>query len=287
MAKGGSGDVLAGMILSLLGQGIPPKQAVPAAVWLHGAAGDLAAKDFGEYGMTPSDLLRRIPADHSAGHGRSGVKTGKEALPLRRQTLCIPLIPLVLFLCLSACQGSVQENNLALALRADFLAMDGCSGTMDITADYGERVYAYTVSFSSTQETGMTMVITAPQEVAGITATIAEGQTYLTFDGVQLETGPLNEEGLSPPRCIACVSHCHAVWIHGGNRRRTSGRDGNPPHLPPGARAGTWSRNRDDPVVRPSHPKTYCKGSFAAEGTTVVRCVFSSFALTQKTTEKG
>ena len=62
MAKGGSGDVLAGMILSLLGQGIPPKQAVPAAVWLHGAAGDLTAKDFGEYGMTPSDLLRRIPA---------------------------------------------------------------------------------------------------------------------------------------------------------------------------------------------------------------------------------
>lgn len=33
MAKGGSGDVLAGMILSLLGQGIPPKKAVPSAVW--------------------------------------------------------------------------------------------------------------------------------------------------------------------------------------------------------------------------------------------------------------
>lgn len=62
MAKGGSGDVLAGMILSLLGQGLAPKQAVPAAVWLHGAAGDLAAADLGEYGMTPSDLLQRIPA---------------------------------------------------------------------------------------------------------------------------------------------------------------------------------------------------------------------------------
>lgn len=62
MAKGGSGDVLAGMILSLLGQGLPPKQAVPAAVWLHGAAGDLAAEELGEYGMTPGDLLRRIPA---------------------------------------------------------------------------------------------------------------------------------------------------------------------------------------------------------------------------------
>ncbi len=62
MAKGGSGDVLAGMILSLLGQGLPPKQAIPAAVWLHGRAGDLAAAALGEYGMTPSDLLQQIPA---------------------------------------------------------------------------------------------------------------------------------------------------------------------------------------------------------------------------------
>ena len=61
MAKGGSGDVLAGMLLSLLGQGIPPKQAVPAAVWLHGRAGDLAAEALGEYGMTPTDLLDQIP----------------------------------------------------------------------------------------------------------------------------------------------------------------------------------------------------------------------------------
>ncbi len=61
MAKGGSGDVLAGMITSLLGQGLPPKRAVPAAVFLHGRAGDLAAEALGEYGMTPTDLLERIP----------------------------------------------------------------------------------------------------------------------------------------------------------------------------------------------------------------------------------
>ena len=62
MAKGGSGDLLAGMILSLLGQGIEPKRAVSAAVWLHGKAGDLAAARYGEYGMTPEDLLDHIPA---------------------------------------------------------------------------------------------------------------------------------------------------------------------------------------------------------------------------------
>lgn len=61
MAKGGSGDVLAGMILSLLGQGIPAKQAIPGAVWLHGRAGDLCAAEKGEYGMTPTDMVEMIP----------------------------------------------------------------------------------------------------------------------------------------------------------------------------------------------------------------------------------
>ena len=61
MAKGGSGDVLGGMILSLIGQGIHPVKATVAAVWLHGRAGDLAAAEKGEYGMTPGDLIEHIP----------------------------------------------------------------------------------------------------------------------------------------------------------------------------------------------------------------------------------
>ena len=61
MAKGGSGDVLAGMILSLLGQGMDAFSASASAVWLHGRAGDLAAAQKGERGMTPTDLLELIP----------------------------------------------------------------------------------------------------------------------------------------------------------------------------------------------------------------------------------
>ena len=61
MAKGGSGHVLGGMILSLLGQGLDPGRAAVCAVWLHGRAGDLAAADKGEYGMLPSDLIEQIP----------------------------------------------------------------------------------------------------------------------------------------------------------------------------------------------------------------------------------
>lgn len=61
MAKGGSGDVLGGVLLALLGQGFPPREAVPLSVWIHGRAGDLCAQAIGEYGMTPSDLIARLP----------------------------------------------------------------------------------------------------------------------------------------------------------------------------------------------------------------------------------
>lgn len=61
MAKGGSGDTLAGMLVSLIGQGLASEDAACAAAWLHGAAGDSAANRYGEYGMTPTDLLACLP----------------------------------------------------------------------------------------------------------------------------------------------------------------------------------------------------------------------------------
>ena len=61
MATGGSGDVLAGMILSLLGQKVLPLQAAATAAWLHGKAGDLAASELGQYAMGPLDLLDQLP----------------------------------------------------------------------------------------------------------------------------------------------------------------------------------------------------------------------------------
>ena len=61
MAVGGSGDVLAGIIVSLLGQGIAPLEAAAAAAWLHGAAGDLCAEQIGQYGLLPTDMLNMLP----------------------------------------------------------------------------------------------------------------------------------------------------------------------------------------------------------------------------------
>lgn len=61
MATGGSGDVLAGVITSLIGQGIPPLESAACGAWLHGAAGDICAKELGQYGMLPTDMLGVLP----------------------------------------------------------------------------------------------------------------------------------------------------------------------------------------------------------------------------------
>ncbi len=61
MAVGGSGDVLAGILVSLLGQGLTPLTAAACAVWLHGAAGDVCARTLGQYGMLPGDMLEVLP----------------------------------------------------------------------------------------------------------------------------------------------------------------------------------------------------------------------------------
>ena len=61
MAVGGSGDVLAGVIGSLLGQGLAPLEAAACGCWVHGAAGDQCARDLGQYGMLPTDMLNALP----------------------------------------------------------------------------------------------------------------------------------------------------------------------------------------------------------------------------------
>ena len=61
MATGGSGDVLSGMLVSFLAQGLSPETAAKAAVYIHGAAGDLAAEKKSQRSMLPSDILNELP----------------------------------------------------------------------------------------------------------------------------------------------------------------------------------------------------------------------------------
>lgn len=61
LAKGGSGDVLAGLITGFMTQGMEPCRAACSAVYIHSMAGRAAADDIGERYMLPTDLLNYLP----------------------------------------------------------------------------------------------------------------------------------------------------------------------------------------------------------------------------------
>lgn len=189
---------------------------------------------------------------------------------------------LLMSLLLCGCVGNTSDNELTLQLRSDFLSREGCAGTAAITADYGQRVYDYNLEFSETGADGLTMVITAPEEVAGITAKVDEGQTFLSFDGVQLETGPLNDQGLSPmdalPTLFAAmetgyIAETGTEFFGETEVLRICCRD---PKKEPG-------RGLETLLWFDKAQKTLLKGEIRSEGFTVIQGTFSSFALYDRT----
>ncbi len=61
LSRGGSGDVLTGMIASFIAQGIPSSEAAAAGVFLHGMAADMAAENLSMQGMLPTDVIAHLP----------------------------------------------------------------------------------------------------------------------------------------------------------------------------------------------------------------------------------
>jgi NAD(P)H-hydrate epimerase len=61
MASGGTGDVLTGIIVALLGQGLSPLDATCCGAYLHGMAGDLAADELGQTSMAAGDMVDALP----------------------------------------------------------------------------------------------------------------------------------------------------------------------------------------------------------------------------------
>lgn len=195
---------------------------------------------------------------------------------MRKRLLCTPMI-LLLLLSLSACgsKGS-SDDALALRYRTDYLDMKSCEGTAELHADYGERVYDYTVSFQYQKDGEMTIQITAPDSLAGTTARIAAGETRLEFDGVTLETGPLSPEGLSPidaiPAslrylCEGYIAECGDEVRDGHDCLRLQFRD--PTHLAgEGTEAVLWL-DKENGNLR--------YAEMLQDGFTMLRCEFTAF----------
>ena len=74
MATAGMGDVLAGMIGGLLAQGMEPEKAAVMGVYIHGLAGEAAARQYGEYSVLAADLIESIGSIMKKYHECEGSK---------------------------------------------------------------------------------------------------------------------------------------------------------------------------------------------------------------------
>lgn len=169
-----------------------------------------------------------------------------------------------------------RAETLALDIRAQALALTSCCSTLTMTADYGQRVYEYTLDMVWNKEQGLTLALTAPQEVAGVTVRVEAGETALEYEGIRIETGAITPDGLSPVDAIpallryACegfIAACTQESLEDTETLHVVYRDGEgTPGV--GTEAALWFDTKTHaPLV----------GELSVDGTTVIRCVFSAF----------
>ena len=195
---------------------------------------------------------------------------------MRRLWLCVLMMPLLLTAC-GGTGGGNEEERLALQARSDYLACERFSGKAAITADYGQRVYQYELDFRADgQETVLT--ITAPETVAGISARMgSQADSRLEYDGIILETGTLDDSGLTPVSAVPAMldgmkkgylDHCVLEEReHGGRTLCLLIRD---PELEPGRGLETllWLDGESFELLR---------GEISRDGVCVIQCEFLIF----------
>jgi len=117
---------------------------------------------------------------------------------------------LVLILLLAACGSNAAESGSEL-VREKYKSLETIKLSADITADFGDRVGVYSITYELAQ--GISIItIEKPVEIAGITATIKDGSSTLEYDGLILETGKLAGTALTP---IDAVPTMLATWAGG------------------------------------------------------------------------
>ena len=193
--------------------------------------------------------------------------------------LRLGVLTISLCLALAACGGgggASPAEQLALDIRGELLEQTGGSAQVRVTADYGRRVYEYGVAMTWEREGETVLALTAPENVAGVSARIRAGETALEYDGARIETGPLDASGLSPLAGLPLLleyartgwmAECGTEELDGGEILRVDCRD--PEKAPGEGRTCTlWFAPDTHALLR---------GELAQDGFTLLRCEFDTF----------
>lgn len=196
---------------------------------------------------------------------------------MRRFWTCAPMILLILLL--AACGRDSKAEERALAIRAQLIGAATCTMESELSADYGDRLYVYTLTYQWNKAGGGMVTVLAPENIAGVTAIVEGGQTSLTYEGVRLETGSLSSEGLSPLDALpALLTQCREGYISDAGFEKWKD-------------TGALSVTYGDPSKENPSPVTYrvwfavdsgtpLYAEVMSEGKTVLRCEFHSFSFT-------
>lgn len=194
----------------------------------------------------------------------------------RSSVICVLMISLLLSGCRTA-EGTAGPQEQALLIRSRYLENNGCAAKLNVTADYGQRVYTYTVDVTVTGEETV-LTVTQPQELAGVTARMIGKQSRLEYDGAILETGPLDGEGLTPlsaaPALLECarsgfIDSCTVEPLGETSALRVLCRD---PEGPAG-------QGRETTLWLDEQTGALLRGEIAVDGYRVILCEFLQFSL--------
>ena len=124
---------------------------------------------------------------------------------MKKRLLFLPMMLLLLTGCGGGQEGETGAEALAVAIRGEYMAMTAYSLQAQVNADYGQRVYDFTLSVTSDGEE-TTVVIREPEMLAGVTARMDGDEGILEYEDLSLETGLLDGESLSPVSALPTLA---------------------------------------------------------------------------------
>ena len=103
---------------------------------------------------------------------------------------------LVMILC--GCSGSGNALDEALALRSAVLQAKEIAFSVDLTADYGDMTYSFSMDCIGDSDGNVTFTVTAPETISGITGKLSTDGGSLTFDDTVLAIPMLTDDQITP-----------------------------------------------------------------------------------------
>lgn len=105
---------------------------------------------------------------------------------------------LIAVVLLTGCASGNSELDRAMALRAKLLESEGCTFDAVISADYGDKVYTFSMNCQADQQGSLSFTVTDPETISGITGTVSQEGGNLTFDGQVLAFELLADGQVTP-----------------------------------------------------------------------------------------